>query len=373
MNILHLIENLDTGGAQIRLINDLRFMDKARFNNTVCSLAADGKLSKEISGMGIKLYALDGVKNAGNFLKLARIIRENRIDILHTQIFFADLYGRLIGKLLKVPAIVSTVQASAYEPDNEYLYSLKRKLLDRFTGMLCNKKFIAVSEFVKSSMSKHLKISPEKIEVIVNYVDIDMLNTVDEEKLGILRKELRLSPCDIVAVTIGRLNPAKGVQYLLKALSGIAAQYKSIRLFIIGDGFYRNYLERLVLDYGLTDNVRFLGERDDVKELLHISDIFIFPTLSEGLPVSLLEAIAIGKPALASDIGPVREVIKDGETGILFKPSDSQDIQRALIEIIQNPDLGRQLAQRAKGFIKIKFDPQRQIRLLEEVYVKLLQ
>src|SRR3989338_3200320 len=219
MNILHLIENLDIGGAQIRLINDLKFIDKKRFNNTVCSLTPNGRLSKEISELGIKVYALNGIKSAGNFLKLANIIKENRIDILHTQIFFADLYGRLVGKLLKVPAIVSTVQSSAYEPDNKYLYSLKRKLLDRFTGRFCNKKFIAVSEFVKSSISRHLKISPKDIEVIVNYVDIDKLNEVEKENLSSLRNELALGANDTVLVTIGRLNPAKGVQYLLKALS----------------------------------------------------------------------------------------------------------------------------------------------------------
>ena len=159
--------------------------------------------------------------------------------------------------------------------------------------------------------------------------------------------------------------------YRLEAISRVVTQHKSIRLLVVGGGFYRAYLERLTQDFGLADNVMFLGERDDVKELLHISDIFVFPTLSEGLPLSLLEAMAIGKPALASNIGPIQEIITDGQTGLLFEPKDSQDIKRALIEVILDSQRAKQLGQRGKDFIKIKFGPLKNVKVLEELYLSL--
>lgn len=372
MNILHLIENLDIGGAQVRLINDLKFMDRKRFNNVVCSLTGKGSLAMDIAALGIKTYTLNGIYNVGNFFKLANIIKQNRIDIIHTQLFFADLYGRIAGKLLGVPFIVTTVQSSAHEPDSGYLYSPKRKLLDRFSGWLCNKKYIAVSESVKCSIIRHLKINPEKIEVILNYVDIDELNKVKAENLNTLRRKLSLNTQDTVLITVGRLNPAKGIQYLLKALSKVIKHHKSIKLVIIGDGFYRKYLEGLSCDYGLIDNVIFLGERNDAKEILHICDIFVFPSLSEGLPLSLLEAMAIGKPCIASHIGPNQEVITDGDNGILFKPKDSDALEKAIITLIFNPEKAKRLGQNARDYIRIKFDPLNNARLLEEFYSNLV-
>lgn len=371
MNILYLIENLDVGGAQVRLFNDLKFMDRKRFNNIVCSLTGNGRLLPEVASLGIKVYSLDGMCSLSSVLKLANIIRKNRIDIIHTQLFFSDLYGRLLGKLLRVPFIVTTVQSSVYEPNNEYLYSLKRKLLDRYSGRFCNKRFIAVSEFVKDSISRHFSIDPEMVEVIPNYVDFYELNQVEEEDLNVLKKELSIDSKEIVLITVGRLNPAKGVQYLLKALSEIVTRHRSIKLLIVGDGFYREYLEKLTQDCRLVSNVVFLGERDDVKELLHISDIFVFPTLSEGLPVSLLEAMAIGKPCLASNIGPVREIITDGETGLLFKSRDSEDIERALITLISDSIKAEKLGQRGKDSVRTKFGSLKNIKLLEELYISL--
>lgn len=371
MNILHLIESLDIGGAQLRLWNDLKFMDKNRFKNIVCSLNGSGRLSQQIKDLGIPVYSLNGVYNLGSALKLASIIRKNHVDIIHTQLFFSDLYGRLMGKIFGVPAIISTVQSSVYEPENDYLYSLKRKLLDSYSGRLCNKKFIAVSEFVKSSLSRRLKISAHKIEVIPNYVDFQALNSIERQDLDSLREEFSISPGDPILITVCRLNPAKGVQYLLKAMQQIAGQHKFVRLFVVGDGFYRDYLERLVKEYELESNVVFLGERNDVKQLLHISSIFVFPSLSEGLPLSLLEAMACGLPAVASDIGPVREIVSDGRTGVLVASKDSAAIAKAVSSLIADPKKAKEIGECGRDLVKDKFSPCKNIKVLEDFYLSL--
>lgn len=370
MNILHIIDNFDIGGAQTRLINDLKFMNKDKFSNVACSLSGDDRLAPEIASLGVKFYSLSGLRAPTRFLKLIHIIKENSINIIHAQLFFADLYGRVAGKFMNLP-IVSTVQSSAYEPDNKFLYSAKRKLADSFTGRLCNKRFIAVSEFVKKSISKNLKISLHKIDVIPNYVDIDSLAQIAPEQAEFIKKQLKIKPQDIILLAVGRLNPAKGIQYLLKALSSIALRNKSIKLFIVGDGFYRNYLENLARECGLINNVVFLGERNDVKLLLHIAHFFVFPTLSEGLPLCLLEAMATGLPCLASDIGPIREIIKHGINGLLFKSGNCEDLEETLNLALSDYKKATSLGQSAQRTVRDKFSPPENITLLENLYLDL--
>lgn len=371
MNILHLIENLDIGGAQTRIVNDLRLLDRKRFNNIVCSLTAGGRLVREIEGMGIKVFALNGAFNLKSLAKLLRIIRQNDIDVIHTQLFFTDLYGRLAGKLSGTPFIVTTIQSSVYEPDNVFLYSYKRQLLDSYSGRLCNSKFIAVSSFVKNSIINRLKFDPKKIEVIPNYIDFAALNRVCCQDVYALRKELGINSGDTVFITVSRLNPAKGLNYLLEAFSALSKQYPSVKLLIAGSGPSEVELKDISRILGIEDKAVFLGERNDIKELLHMSDIFVFPTLSEGLPLSLLEAMAVGKPCIASDIGPIKEIIKDDDNGILFRTKDSKDILRAMLEVMNDQQKSKQMLKKGSDFVKGQFDARMNVDLLESLYQNL--
>ena len=370
MNILHLIENLEIGGAQTRLVNDLRHLSRGKFNNIVCSLVPGGRLAGEIEKLGISVYSLEGVLNPKNFLKLAGIIKKNDIDVMHTQLFFADLYGRLAVKLSKIPFMVTTIQSSVYEPDS-LLCSNKRKILDSFSGRLCNDKFIAVSDFVKNSIIRRLNFNPKKIDVIPNYIDFSALNSINENNLSFLRKKLDIKPQELVLITVSRLNPAKGINYLLEAFSNLYKEYASVKLIIVGDGHSREELERLSQNCGISNRVLFLREREDVKELLHMSDIFVFPTLSEGLPLSLLEAMAVGRTCIASDIGPIREIITDGERGILFRTKDVKDLERAIRLAIDCREKSKRMADNAKYFVKNKYDFKENVKLLESLYLNL--
>lgn len=371
MNILHLIENLDIGGAQTRLLNDLRLLDRKKFNNIVCSLTFGGRLVSAIEGLGIKTFALSGAFNLRSLSILLSIIRQNDIDVIHTQLFFADLYGRLAGKISQVPFIVTTIQSSVYEPDNVFLYSYKRKLLDSYSGRLANDRFIAVSGFVKDSIIRRLKFNPKKIEIIPNYIDFSALNSVRQQDISALKKELDIKTGEIIFITVSRLNPAKGLNYLLEAFAALNKQYPSVKLLIAGSGPSEAELKGLSRILGIKDKVVFLGERNDIKELLHMSDIFVFPTLSEGLPLSLLEAMAVGKSCIASDIGPIQEIIQNNDNGILFRTKDSKDILRAMLEVIPSSERSRQMARKGRDFVRGKFDARINVDLLESLYQNL--
>lgn len=372
LNVLHLIESLERGGAERRLVNDIKFINKDRFNNIVCYLFDRDDLKKELLGLNIAIHALHMKKfpDIGGFTRLLKLVKKHCVHIIHTQLFFADVLGRLIGKFLKIPVIVSTVQSTVYEPGNSYLYSSKREWIDKTTARLCNNRIIAVSDFAKHSAIKRLGVGEDKVEVIYNYVDIDELNHTDVSRVQGIRKDLDFGNHDMVLITVGRLDPPKGHRYLLEAMSEIVEDYPSVKLLVVGDGPSRAFLEHLCVELGMAGNVFFLGMRKDTKELLHASDVFVFPTLSEGLPLTLLEAAAVGKPCVASDIPPNREIIENGKTGLLVKPRDSRNLKELILYLVKNEDRRKYFGAAAKQFVEKKFNPFHLVHLLEELYLR---
>lgn len=371
ITILHLIECLAIGGAERRLFNDLKYLDKERFRNIICYLFGREELRDEFLKLNERPYFLNtrGLFDIKSFLKLLRIIKTYHIDIIHSQLFTADIYGRLAGKICGVPAIISTVQSSAHEPGNSYLYSTKRRLIDGITGRLCTTQFIAVSEFVKQSLIDRLGINKRKIAVIPNYVDADAFRQVDLDQVRHLRSELGLDDRECILIIVGRLDPPKGHCFLIQALRRICLREKLVKLIIVGDGPSRRDLENMCSTLELNNHVLFLGMRKDVKELLYLSDIFVFPTLSEGLSLALLEAMAVGLPCIASDIGPNREAITHEKTGLLFSPKDTDELELCILSLMNDQTKRKSLGMAAKEFVKLKFGPEYNVTSLEELYL----
>lgn len=370
IRVLHLIESLSRGGAERRLINDLTFLDNNVFGHSVCTIFDRTDLKEEIAKLGIPIHGLRAKRGIDPLalLRLMKLVKDNRFDIIHTQLFWADLYGRLIKCFTRRVSLVTTVQSSVYEPSNPYLYARKRKLVDSVMGRLFTDRFIAVSQFVKKSIIRRLAINEDKIEIIHNTVDLQKFEP--EEKTD-LKNRLGLKEKQIVLLTVGRLNPPKGHTFLIRALDQIKETLPDFILLVVGDGPFRNQLQQLSRSLGLEERIRFLGERNDVKELLLISDIFILPTLSEGLSVSLLEAMLTRRLCLASDIEPNKEIIEDGKDGLLFKPHDSQSLAKALLRAIRLPDKGASLAY--AGYLKVinSFSAKEAALQLKQIYSEL--
>lgn len=375
MKILHLIESLSLGGAEKRLINDLRFMDRDRFENTVVTLLKDNKLENEILNLGIRIYKLNlkGLFDFKNILRLIKIIRSNKIDIVHTQLFWADILGRIAGSIACVPVIITTVQSSVYEPGNPYLFSLKRKWLDRITGYLFNDGYIAVSEFVKKSIMTRLGIKGSKIKVIYNNVDISNFDGTGTDRKKLLRKEIGVEGSDIVFSIVGRLNPPKGHKFLFEAISMMETNSSSIMLLVIGDGPSQKELENLSKKLNIEKKVRFLGLRNDVKDLIGISDVFVFPTLSEGMPVALLEAMAMQKACVASRIAPVEEVIEDKKNGYLFTPGNSEELALILKDLCFAKEKMEEIGRNAFLSVREKFSAEKMAKELERYYEDIIK
>ena len=375
IRVLHIIESLSLGGAERRLINDLKFIDKSKFENAVCTLFNRTPLEEEIRALHIPVFKpeLRDFKDVLGFYRLIALIKSFRPHIVHTQLFWADVLGRITAWISGVPIIVTTVQSSVYEPDAGYLFSRKRQCIDLITGHFFNRRYIAVSESVKNSISRRLGVKAEKIEVIYNSIDFNDFKKNDaKQESARLKNELGVTAAEIVLVTVGRLNPPKGHQFLFKALALIKPYIPSFKLFVIGDGPIRKELEAHVTTVGLRKEIIFLGQRNDVKELLALSDIFVFPTLSEGMPISLLEAMALAVPCIASSIEPIREVITDSQTGYLFQPADSHDLASAIRRVCESTQLRKKVGLRGAEFVKSKFDAVKGAVQLGRLYENIL-
>lgn len=368
MRILHLIDSLGIGGAERRLLNDV-----VRLNHdcchTVAHLFSDTSMADLFLKNGIPVIGLGlrGLLDVHAMPRLRHLIRQIRPDVVHTQLFGADCYGRLVARAMGIP-VMSTIQGSAYESPDPYLRSRKREWIDRLTARTCVAHFVAVSDFVKRSMVRRFRIPEQRVSVIPNAIDPQRFETVGSERVRRLKEELCLPEGSKILITIGRLDPPKGHRFVLQALTLLQGSLSKLSWLVVGDGCRRQQLIRRTEALGLQRHVRFLGVRRDIPELLALSDLFIFPSVSEGLPLVLLEAMAAGKPCVAFRLGPMPEVIADGVTGLLTEPGSAQALAQAIATLVQDPARCEALGQAGRARVHEHFHADEAARRLGELY-----
>jgi glycosyltransferase involved in cell wall biosynthesis len=329
--ILHIIYNLGVGGTEKMLLNTLPLLSD--FQHLVCVInSVNPSVSGEFKAKGIMVVRLKGAK----IFHFRKIIKEEKPDLMMTYLIYADLFGRLFGRLFGVKKIVTSIRSTYGE--SKYKFWLA---LEKLTSSMVDK-YIAVSETAKTVYQKELGIPPEKIEVIYNAVDIPKFNIeIDRNRK---RKELGIPEENFVLGAIGKWRPEKGQIYLIWALPEILKKFPQTTLVLVGGGENRKKLSELAKSTGVEKNVLLLDERGDIPEILKTFDIFLNPSLYEGLSNSILEAMAAQVPIVASDIPSNTEIIENKKSGLLVPVMDGREIAEAVIEILSNPDLGKNLS-----------------------------
>lgn len=373
INVLHIIEDLGLGGAERRLMNDLKYLDRRKFSNVICSLQPNVQIQESyISDIPIYCFNVKSLVDIFvNLLPINKIIKRHNIDIIHTQLFWADSVGRILKILHKKTKLITTIQSTAHENNNSELYSYKRKKIDSITGRLCNDGYIAVSDYVKDISIKNVKFRRDKIRVIYNSVDLSYITS--ESKIKELKAEFKITPGQKTLLTIGRLVPAKGHSYLIEAMPEIKKKIPDIKLLIVGVGSDKERLIKRCDDLNLSDTVLFIGRRKDARDIISICDIFIFPTLyGEGLSVALLEAVALKVPCIATSIKQNMEIIKHGKNGLLVDCGDSKAISDAVIYLFDHPEEIRRFGYNGSMTVNEKFCASANAKALEEYYINII-
>jgi glycosyltransferase involved in cell wall biosynthesis len=351
--VLHLITSLRGGPG--RLLCDMLTIEEARrtYDHVICSMyVPDPALYKRVKSYAVQVRNLrmSGFFDVLALRRLARIIKDLKPRVLHTSGFRADLFGQFLGKTLKVPVRIASILNTddiAVKEDYGRFYAQLFILVYRSIAKWSNG-FIASSEKVANNLIDK-KIQPARLAVFHNAINIDLFLQDASLSRETYRSMHDFKPDEIVIGSASVFNKRKGIPYLIEAFACLAKTYPNTRLFLPGNGPMKKDLGKMVLENPEIKEVIVLpGPVDNMTDFLNAIDIYVQPALSEGLPLAVLQAMAAGKPILATCVGGIPEAIRNGIEGLLVNPRDVEALASSLAQMIQDPKSRQMLGENAK-------------------------
>jgi glycosyltransferase involved in cell wall biosynthesis len=376
-----MINTLNYGGAERQLLLNLSALDRSLFQSYICCVAEPGALAATAAELGVPVYSL-GVRGKPQWPRavgrLRHLLRTLKIDLIHTSLADADILGAAASRLWGVPAVSTLCSIGGVRErliDNPQVTRFKLAMSNQMWGLALrfgHRHCIAISKAVEQSSIKTYGLREEKLSIIYRSLPESWFTAAPGTAPEQLRTTLGLENAYPILLNVGRLVPAKGQRYLLQAIPQVLARFPQARLLIAGDGALHGSLEALRQELGVTPQVSLLGRRSDVRDLLALSDIFVFPSVFEGLGASLVEAAGMGKPCIASRVGPIPEVVEDGKSGLLVPSRSPQALAQAIMELAGDRERASAMGRRGREIAQEKFRIAPAIQQLEAVYRQLL-
>jgi len=368
VNVLYLITDLHIGGTEKMLYETVTNINITEYHPIVCGLKSWGVYAQKLKEKGVRVITLNSGNNILSLVKaifkLRNLMKKEKICILQTYLTRANVIGRISARLASVPIVISSIRVM----EQEKKYHL---FLERMTSSLCNKNIVN-SQALRDFAIQKMNLKPKNIEVIYNGINTEELPTVDRKAK---RNELGIGEKDFLIGTVGRLHKQKGIEYLLEAIKLITKSQISNSQFqiflIVGNGPERRNLELRIENLELKGKVHLLGWRTDALEIISILDIFVLPSLWEGTPNVVLEAMAYGVPVIATNVGGVAELITDKETGVLVPPRNSEHLAKAILWVTRNYKQAKLMGEKAKKIVNEKFPIEKMVRETEKIYTDL--
>jgi glycosyltransferase involved in cell wall biosynthesis len=291
---------------------------------------------------------------------LYRLLRRERVDVLHAHKFGSNLWGTIVGRLARVPVIVAHEHTWSYEGQP------LRKLADRAVIARGSSAFVAVSREDQRRMIEVEGIRPQDTLFIPNGIPAPPAASGSD-----VRAELGIPPDAPVIGTVSVLRPQKALDVLLRAAKILVEEFPGLRVLIAGEGDRREALEELARELGLQDTVMFLGVRTDVPDVLVALDVAVSSSDFEGSPLSLMEYMEAARPVVATRVGGVPDLIDDGEQGLLVAPQDPPAFADAVAQLLRDPDRARAMGERGRERRRTEFDIDVMVKRLEALYEEL--
>jgi len=361
IKILYVITSLGLGGAEKLLLSYIKRLDHKKYSFYVCCLREKpDDLSLEMSEYA-QIINLK-IKNRFNLLAvlyLLNVIKSIQPEIIHTHLFQPRIYTTIAHLFFK-RGILITHKHSVVNPKKHHIFIIFEML-----SILLNKRVIAISQSVKQSLSKYEFIPERKIFILTNSLDYYKFN-----ENAISRPNL--SEKSIVIGTVGRVEKIKGINYLLMAMKIILKRFPNAMLEVVGDGSALDDIKLLSKKLDISNSVIFFGKLANPIPNYNRMNVFVLPSLLEGFGLVLLEAMAAGVPVVATNVHGIKEVVIDGESGILIPPKNPEAIAEAVIKIIDQPQVAKNLIE--KGLQRARlFDIQEHLMKLDNLYTSLLR
>lgn len=379
MKVLYVINGLGTGGAERSLAEMLPHLAEHGVEPTiVCLNGRSEGVHEEVLQAGFNVRVLRARHTAGCIRELRRLIQLEKPDIVHTTIFEADVTGRLAAWRTGV-TVVTTLVNTSYDPvrlDDPNVSRWKlaaMKTIDGWTARRMTHHFHAITRAVKDHAVEHLGLDPSLITVIPRGRDFRRLGTLAPDRRGRVRASLGLPDDHRVVLNVARQEFQKGQRHLLEAFARLIPDDPDLVLLQVGrEGNATGELQTVAAQAGLGDRVRFLGHRDDVPDLLAAADVFVFPSLYEGLGGALIEALAMGIPLVVSDLPATREVAGDMGGTAFVEPANPRALAEALRAVLDDLEAHRMAVAGNRGEAEARFEIAHVSGKLAELYQRIL-
>lgn len=344
-------------------------VDRSRYEIWISCLREGGPYEERFRALGLAVHNFDmkSVFDPRIVPRVAAFLRSRKADIVHTGLLPADIYGRIAARISGVPFIVTTIHNIDDYRREKRLFL--QKMMDRAT-MLLNTHVITCARAVEKEIARWPE-ARRKLKTI--YYGIDSERFHPEYETGDLRCELGLEKGCTVVGTVARHFPQKGLETLLEAAARVAEVHPHVRFLMVGDGPLTGTLKRMARELGLHGRVRFAGFREDIPEVLAAMDIFVLPSLWEGLPNSIIEAMLSEKPVIATSVCGIPEEVDDGVTGFLVPPQDPRRLAGALIRLLEKPGMREAMGKRGRKKALTLFSADAMVRNYDDFYTHLLR
>ncbi len=344
IRVVHTMPDLIVGGGQHLLLRNIKGLDPARVESIVCCINALGEMEGAYRAAGFRIECLNCRGKAGLLSaarRLAKLVKRERIDLIHTNNTVADrTVGQLAAILTGRPVVNSLHSEHLKSDDLKGVKAVPRRLA-RWLGIALAKRtvdhVVPVSGSVNESWDPYLRamgIGPEKVTVVNPGLAPDRFERLSEAERGALKREIGIEGAGPVLINVGRLNYHKGQHWLVPMMRRVVESHPKAKLLLIGDGQDKELLAKSIVDNGVQASVTMLGQRSDITRLLNIADMFVFPSLTEGFPLAVLEAMAAGLPIVAFSLPSFRGCVDDGASAVLVPLGDSEAFTGAVLDVL---------------------------------------
>lgn len=359
-NVLHLIETSGPGGAEKMLISLVENLDRSRYRSIICFLK-DGWLNTQLYQCGFDTVIIPQCRGVDPswVYKCIKLIQQRQIDLMHAHEFAMNTYGCMAAMITGVP-IITTVHGQNY-----FWEKCRRRLAYRIVARHANR-MVSVSESLKHFLIKRAGIRERDIVTIYNGIDLQQYRRSEDGM--IIKRKLGINESGPVIGTIGNLYQVKGHTYLLKAAKLVVQDFPNATFLFIGRGELLGQLQTEAIDLEIARNVRFLGFREDIPDLLQTMDIFVLSSLSEGFSLVTIEAMAAERPVVATRSGGPEEIIEDGITGFLVPPKDPQLLASRISLLLKDKMLAQQFGTNGRRRIYEKFNLEQMVNAYQRLY-----
>ena len=370
IKILHLTKGMELYGAQRVILNLVENSSSERFDASIATFVSNrhghGTFIEEIEkrcGNAITIKCKKRI-DIHALQELIAILKKQRIDILHCHEMKSRLYGLIAARALNIPVVTTHhnwTGANRLVKVYEYLDAFYIRFFDQI---------VAVSEELKHSMLK-LKVPAKRISVIINGINLKELH-IDRKDISYLKKKIGIKNGTKIIGNVGRLSVEKGHKLFLTAAKLIQKEFPAIQFLIAGDGPLKSELKFCADNLGLKESVFFTGFCSNIQQLYLLMDIFLLTSSVEGTPMAMMEAMAMGVPVVATNVGGVSKILHQNQSGILSKNNEPEEVAESVISLLKNPNELARLATNAKKTIEEKHSAAQMAKQYENMYMNII-